>query len=90
MPITQLDRTVFRLSGEGVAAWLDGLTTNSLTAPINFAALLTPQGKIIADFFVTNDGEDLLLDTPVKFADSLFKRLVCTACARQLTSSRQS
>ena len=75
MPITQLDRTVFRLSGEGVAAWLDGLTTNSLAAPINFAALLTPQGKIIADFFVTHDGEDLLLDTPVKFADSLFKRL---------------
>ena len=75
MPITQLDRTVFRLSGEGVTAWLDGLTTNSLNGPINFAALLTPQGKIIADFFVTHDGKDLLLDTPVKFADSLFKRL---------------
>jgi len=79
MPIAQLDRTVFRLSnkdgGEGVAAWLDGLTTNSLTAPINFAALLTPQGKIIADFFVTHDGDTLRLDTPVKFADALFKRL---------------
>ena len=25
---------------------------------INFAALLTPQGKIIADFFVTKDGDD--------------------------------
>jgi len=42
---------------------------------MTFAALLTPQGKIIADFFVTKDGEDLLLDTPTKFASDLFKRL---------------
>lgn len=75
MPIAQLDRSVFRLSGEGVAAWLDGLITNNLKEQMTFAALLTPQGKIIADFFVTRDGEDLLLDTPVKFAADLFKRL---------------
>ncbi|WP_233353616.1 CAF17-like 4Fe-4S cluster assembly/insertion protein YgfZ [Hellea balneolensis] len=42
---------------------------------MSFAALLTPQGKIIADFFVTKEGDDLLLDTPPKFAESLFKRL---------------
>ena len=75
MPIAQLDRSIFRLSGEGVNAWLDGLISNSLSGQITFAALLTPQGKIIADFFVTKDGEDLLLDTPSKFAPSLFKRL---------------
>jgi len=75
MPIAQLDRSVFRLSGEGVTAWLDGLITNSLKSDMTFAALLTPQGKIIADFFVTKDGQDLLLDTPMKFAADLFKRL---------------
>lgn len=75
MPIAQLNRSVFRLSGEGVSAWLDGLISNTLNASMNFAALLTPQGKIIADFFVTKDGEDLLLDTPTKFAPDLFKRL---------------
>jgi len=75
MPIAQLDRTVFRLSGAGVAAWLEGLTTNSLSKPISFNALLTPQGKIIADFFVTHDADSLRLDTPDKFAASLFKRL---------------
>jgi folate-binding Fe-S cluster repair protein YgfZ len=64
MPIAQLNRSVFRLSGEGVAAWLDGLITNNLQSEMTFAALLTPQGKIIADFFVMKDGEDLLLDTP--------------------------
>ena len=75
MPIALLDRSIFRLSGDGVTPWLDGLISNSLNAPMTFAALLTPQGKIIADFFVTKDGDDLLLDTPMKFAASLFKRL---------------
>jgi len=75
MPIAQLNRSIFRLSGEGVSAWLDSLITNSLKGEMTFAALLTPQGKIIADFFVTKDGEDLLLDTPMKFSEALFKRL---------------
>ena len=75
MPIARLDRTVFRLSGDGVSAWLEGLTTNNLSAPISFNALLTPQGKIIADFFVTHEADSLRLDTPDKFAASLFKRL---------------
>ena len=75
MPIADLNRSVFHLSGEGVVPWLDGLITNSLSGPMTFAALLTPQGKIIADFFVTKDGQDLFLDTPTKFAGDLFKRL---------------
>ncbi|MEP1230499.1 MAG: hypothetical protein ABJG88_07470, partial [Litorimonas sp.] len=75
MPIARLDRTIFRLSGDSAATWLEGLTTNTLSVPISFNALLTPQGKIIADFFVTHDGDDLLLDTPEKFAPALFKRL---------------
>lgn len=75
MPIAQLNRSVFRLSGDGVTPWLDGLISNSLSGPMTFAALLTPQGKIIADFFVTKDGTDLIFDTPSKFAPSLFKRL---------------
>jgi len=75
MPIAQLNRSIFRFSGEGVAVWLDGLITNSLKEKMTFAALLTPQGKIIADFFVTKDEDDLLIDTPTKFAADLFKRL---------------
>ncbi len=75
MPIAKLNRSIFRLSGAGVEAWLDGLITNSLAGDMSFAALLTPQGKIIADFFVTKDGEALLIDTPSKFSADLFKRL---------------
>ncbi|MBC6402172.1 MAG: folate-binding protein YgfZ [Hyphomonadaceae bacterium] len=75
MPKARLDRTVFRLSGEGVTDWLSGLITNTLNGDVTLAALLTPQGKIIADFFVTRDGDDLLMDTPGKFADELHRRL---------------
>ena len=76
MPIAKLDRAIFKLSGEGVEAWLDGLITNSIAEHgLTFAALLTPQGKIIADFFISREGESLLLETPTKFSEDLFKRL---------------
>lgn len=75
MPIAKLNRSVIQISGENAADWLDKLVTNSLKSEINFAALLTPQGKIIADFFVSFKGDALLIDTPSKFLDDLFKRL---------------
>ena len=75
MPIKKLNRSIFRLSGESVVEWLDGIITNNLKSDINFAAILTPQGKIIADFFVTKHDGALLIDTPKKFSADLLKRL---------------
>ena len=75
MSSARLSRTVFRLSGEGVEDWLSGLITNSLDQPVTFAAILTPQGKIIADFFIYKDNGALLLETATKFAEGLHKRL---------------
>ncbi|MGB6228937.1 MAG: hypothetical protein WBF53_02270 [Litorimonas sp.] len=75
MPIHRRDRTVLKLSGDGVRDWLERLITNSLSAPVTFAALLTPQGKIIADVFVTDRGDHLLLDTPPHMGGPLLKRL---------------
>jgi len=75
MPFTKLNRSVFRLSGEGVVDWLSGLITNEISDDASFAALLTPQGKIIADFFIYRVGDTLLLDTATKFAADLHKRL---------------
>jgi len=75
MTSARLTRTVFRLEGEGVEDWLSGLVTNSLDTNVTFAALLTPQGKIIADFFIYKNGDALLLETPTKFAEGLHKRL---------------
>jgi len=75
MAITKLDRIVLRLSGEKVDEWLSGLITNNLDGDMNFAALLTPQGKIISDFFVIKEESDLLIDAPVAYANDLKKRL---------------
>lgn len=75
MPIAKLERTVLRLSGDKVKEWLSGLITNSIVDEVTFAALLTPQGKIIADFFITQSHDDLLIDTPPKFGEILKKRL---------------
>lgn len=75
MPIAKLDRTIISVCGDNTVDFLSGLTTNNLEADITFTALLTPQGKIIADFFVTKMSERLLIDTPSKFAADLMKRL---------------
>lgn len=75
MPIANLNRKVIKISGEGVTEWLSGLITNNLGADINFAALLTPQGKIIADFFVVRDNESWLIDVAEPYAQALVKRL---------------
>jgi tRNA-modifying protein YgfZ len=77
------DRGVIRVSGEDARRFLNGLVTadvEKLTpeAP-RFAALLTPQGKIIADFIVVEapaeDGGGFLLDCPRALASTLKDRL---------------
>jgi folate-binding protein YgfZ len=42
---------------------------------IVWTALLTPQGKYLADFFVVNTGETLLLDIKDSLADTTLRRL---------------
>ena len=77
------DRRLIALSGLDAVAFLQGLVTNDLrplmAAPgIVWAALLTPQGKYLADFFVVRqaDAPDLLLiDVAVSLADDLVRRL---------------
>ena len=72
----RLPRTVIRLRGEGMAGWLDGLLTNNVQADApTFAALLSPQGKILADMVVTPDSGGFLLDTPEAMGAGLLQRL---------------
>ena len=75
MPIARLDRTIISVAGENVEEFLGGLITNSLGSDITFTALLTPQGKIIADFFVHKMDDGLILETPSKFGKTLLMRL---------------
>lgn len=74
------DRAVIRLTatepGEDLRGFLNGLVTNDVTGKLPvWAALLSPQGKVLFDFMVWEDGEDLLVDCEAGQAESLAKRL---------------
>jgi folate-binding protein YgfZ len=77
------DRGVVKVSGEDARGFLDGLVTTNvaLVQPGlgRFGALLTPQGKIITDFLITEvsagHGGGFVLDCPLVLAQALADRL---------------
>jgi folate-binding protein YgfZ len=80
MAIARLDdRAVIALSGPEARGFLQGLITNDverLKPGVGlYAALLTPQGKILYDFFVVEGDGAILLDVHADTAAALAKRL---------------
>jgi len=72
------NRTILRVTGDDRIAFLQGLITNDVTRAtggIIYAALLTPQGKYLADFFVIGQDDALLIDVDSVAAPMLFQRL---------------
>jgi tRNA-modifying protein YgfZ len=73
------DRAVIALSGPEARGFLQGLITNDIDqlAPDRalYAALLTPQGKILFDFLIAEGDGAVLLDVPAASRDALLKRL---------------
>jgi folate-binding protein YgfZ len=77
------DRGVVKVSGEGARDFLDGLVTTDvgLLQPGlgRFGALLTPQGKIVVDFLITEapsgHGGGFLIDCPRALAQTLAGKL---------------
>jgi len=77
------DRGVVKVAGDGARTFLHGLVTADLLkltpGAARFCALLTPQGKIIADFLAVEapaaDGGGFLLDVPRMLAATVVARL---------------
>src|SRR3954463_815043 len=77
------DRGVIKVGGEAAREFLNGLVTTDvgLIQPGlgRFGALLTPQGKITADFLITEapsgDGGGFLIDCPRALAQTLADKL---------------
>jgi folate-binding protein YgfZ len=73
------DRGVVSLSGPDAVDFLDNLATNDLSGvavgEARFAGLLTPQGKILFEFFAVRTEDGWLLDTLGAKAADLIKRL---------------
>ncbi len=77
------DRAVIKVIGDDARKFLHGLVTADMLSltpgTARFCALLTPQGKIIADFFVAEapaaDGGGFFLDVPRALGATLFDKL---------------
>ncbi len=90
LPGTMLaDRSVIRVAGEDVRGFLQGLVTadTALLTPDApaWAALLSPQGKVLFDFILWADGADVLIDAEAAQADALTKRLSIYRLRRAIT-----
>ncbi len=89
-PHTMLaDRSVIRVAGEDVRGFLQGLVTadTALLTPDSpaWAALLSPQGKVLFDFILWADGADILIDAEATQAEALTKRLALYRLRRKIT-----
>lgn len=71
-------RTVLSVTGVDRQAFLQGLVTNDVARAdlgLVHAALLSPQGKYMADFFLLARGDAVLVDVAADLAATLEKRL---------------
>lgn len=72
------DRQVLALTGSERIDFLQGLVSNDVAGlkhGLVYAALLSPQGKYLADFFLADDGDRVLLDVHAVLAEGLLRRL---------------
>ena len=72
------DRTVLCVSGPDAKSFLQNLVTNDVTKLNNniiYSALLNPQGKLVADFFLVDLDQDILIDVNSEVSDTLLKLL---------------
>jgi folate-binding protein YgfZ len=70
-----MTRQIIRVTGDDRVAFLQGLVSNDVNRGPCWAALLTPQGKYLADFLIVPDGDALLIDVDARLADGLVRRL---------------
>lgn len=69
---------VFEISGSDAESFLQGLISNDLARlgdGLLYAAILSPQGKYLADFFVARQGDGFLLDVAPMLAAATLQRL---------------
>lgn len=82
-------RTVLFVEGPDAEHFLQNLLTQDVSqlraAAIQFAALLSPQGKILHDMFLVADGARILIDTPTRYQETLRKRLTLYKLRSQVT-----
>lgn len=83
------DRALLRIAGEDVRGFLQGLVTQDMAmvmpATPRWAALLTPQGKVLFDFILWADGDSILVDCEAEQRDALARRLTLYRLRRPIS-----
>lgn len=73
------ERALIRIAGPDWRSFLQGLLTQDVETlgdgETRYAALLTPQGRLLHDLFVIAEGEGAWLDVAAETRDALFGRL---------------
>ena len=88
------DRAVIAVSGPEARDFLQGLVTNDLRSlaqakPL-YAALLTPQGKVLFDFLLIEQDGGIMLDCAAALAEPLMKRLQMYRLRSKVTIERRA
>jgi tRNA-modifying protein YgfZ len=78
-PVFLAHRSIVSVSGADAETFLNNIVTVSTLGvepgALRYGALLTPQGKIIAEMVIAREGDALLLDCESSAAPALIKRL---------------
>jgi len=82
------ERRIYEITGADREHFLQGLVSNDVRrlkdGPV-YAALLTPQGKYLADFLLVPRGETILLDIDARIAEATVKRLAMYRLRAEVT-----
>lgn len=85
----RLDRTLIRVSGPDSVAFLDNLLTQDVQklarAGVQYAALLTPQGKVIADMLLWASAKSVIIECDPTRGGDLLRRLSMYKLRAQVT-----
>ena len=69
------DRALYHITGADRLSFMQGLVTNDVKSGLVYAAILTPQGKYLADFFLWVRDDDIVLDIDAQIAAATVQRL---------------
>ena len=87
-----MERRLISVTGPDARGFLQGLVSNDIgrvdRGGIAWAALLTPQGKYLSDFFIIHQPEGYLLDAPEAQAGDLLRRLAMYKLRAQVALAR--
>ncbi len=81
-------RSILAIGGADRTGFLQDLVSNDVTGAADglvYAALLTPQGKYLADFLLHDDGARMLLDVATPLAAGLVQRLTMYRLRRDVS-----